>query len=266
MPRISIVVPVYEMRGRGVEYLNVLLSSVHRQTFRDFDVVISDDSSGGDILGFVDSLPHDFRRVIRYTRNPGAKSISSNLNHALQHASGELVKVIFQDDAFLRTDALQMIADLYRASPAARWCLEACVHTSDFRTFRGLLVPSFNEFLLVGHNTISSPSVVSFKRELDAVFDVNLQLLMDVEFYTRLRITHGEPLIVTDPLIANRVWAGQTQRSISAETRLAELIYIAGKYPRIVDAAFLARARRHFASRGDGRMTSLMEQLEARLR
>jgi len=252
------------MRGHGVECLNALLSSVYQQTFRDYAIVISDNSSGSDILRYVDSLPDPFRKTICYTKNPGAKTIPVNLNHAMHHASGELVKVLLQDDAFVRSDALQIIADAYRQNPGAKWCLEACVHTSDFQKFWRLMVPSFNEFLIVGNNTISSPSVLSFKRELDPSFDVNLKLLTDVEFYFRQRMAHGEPLIVPTPLIANRVWTGQTQRSISAEEQFAELVHIANKYPTVVDAAYVNRAKQHFAARGDGRTAGLLAQLESR--
>jgi glycosyltransferase involved in cell wall biosynthesis len=261
MPRISIVVPVYEMRGRGVEFLNVLLRSVHQQTFNDYDIVISDNSVDDDIVRYLDSLPAFFRKRLHYTRNYGAKTISSNLNNGLHHASGELIKVILQDDAFLRVDALQRIAEAYGQNPAAQWCLEACVHTNDFHTFWGLMVPSFNDFLIIGVNTISSPSVVSFKRNLKSRFDVNLNLLVDVEFYSRQRMDHGEPIIVSSPLIGNRVWSGQTQRSISSDTHLAELIYIAAKYPVIVNSAYLARAKIHFEAQGDHKMTDLMVQL-----
>jgi glycosyltransferase involved in cell wall biosynthesis len=80
------------MRGHGVACLNALSGSVYQQTFRDYAMVISDDSSGDDIRRYVDTLLHAFRKAICYTKNPGAKTILFNLNHALLHASGELVK------------------------------------------------------------------------------------------------------------------------------------------------------------------------------
>ena len=44
MPKISIAVPTYEYRGKGVEVLEYAFNTMVKQTFKDFDVVISDHS------------------------------------------------------------------------------------------------------------------------------------------------------------------------------------------------------------------------------
>ena len=42
--KISIVIPCYEMKGHGVEYLRRCLDSIRQQSFEDYDVIISDHS------------------------------------------------------------------------------------------------------------------------------------------------------------------------------------------------------------------------------
>ena len=56
MSQISICIPTYEYKGRGVEFLAELFDSIERQTFTDFDVVISDHSKDDVIQTVVSSL------------------------------------------------------------------------------------------------------------------------------------------------------------------------------------------------------------------
>ena len=51
---------------------------------------------------------------------------------------------------------------------------------------------------------LSSPSVVSFLNECKVEFDENLKLLLDVDFYHRIRMNHGHPHIIPEVLVANR--------------------------------------------------------------
>ena len=56
---------------------------------------------------------------------------------------------------------------------------------------------------MVGRNTISSPSVLSFVNEDIRFFDENLTMLMDCDYYYRLYKRYGLPCIVENYLIAN---------------------------------------------------------------
>ena len=58
--------------------------------------------------------------------------------------------------------------------------------------------------MLEGRNLLSSPSVVCFLRNVKQHFDENLKLLLDTEFYHRMRWENGLPHIITDVLVANR--------------------------------------------------------------
>ena len=40
----SIAIPTYEMNGRGSEFLDFSLSQIYSQEFKDFEVIISDNS------------------------------------------------------------------------------------------------------------------------------------------------------------------------------------------------------------------------------
>ena len=65
-------------------------------------------------------------------------------------------------------------------------------------------VPRWTEHTLEGRNLLSSPSVVSLLNECKVDFDENLKLLLDVDFYHRIRMNHGLPHAIPDVLVANR--------------------------------------------------------------
>ena len=62
--------------------------------------------------------------------------------------------------------------------------------------------PKWNDKLLYGINTISSPSVMSFVNFENNLFDNNLNLLMDCEFYFRLKEKYEILIILTDSILA----------------------------------------------------------------
>ena len=65
-------------------------------------------------------------------------------------------------------------------------------------------LPEWRERTLEGNNHLSSPSVVSFLNKGRVDFDHNLKLLLDVDFYHRMRWKYGLPNIIPEVLVANR--------------------------------------------------------------
>ena len=64
--------------------------------------------------------------------------------------------------------------------------------------------PVWADKTLEGRNLLSSPTVMSFLNECKEEFDVNLKLLLDVDFYHRMRMKNGMPNIIPNTLVANR--------------------------------------------------------------
>ena len=46
---ISICIPTYEMKGKGVEYLEYSFNILYSQTYTDFEIIISDHSLSNEI-------------------------------------------------------------------------------------------------------------------------------------------------------------------------------------------------------------------------
>jgi hypothetical protein len=66
------------------------------------------------------------------------------------------------------------------------------------------MISKWTDMMLEGRNLLGSPSCVSFLTEKFERFDENLQLLMDTDFYHRMRYNHGVPYIIEDYLTSNR--------------------------------------------------------------
>jgi len=81
-PLISICIPAYQR----TEYLRRLLDSIEMQTFRRFEVIITDDSPGTELQNLVEN--HPLQSMIRYYKNQRTLGTPENWN-ALQIHQGQ---------------------------------------------------------------------------------------------------------------------------------------------------------------------------------
>lgn len=203
MTKISIAIPTWESYNNGEQFLDDLLRTIEIQTFKNFEVVISDHSKDDYLLSKIKEFEDKFD--IKYYRNEKDRGNGpANMNNAIRKCSGEIVKIIFQDDFFYDDHALEKIYyALYNSD--RMWLLNATNHTKDDgNSFYWDLYPKFNNDLLKGVNTISSPSVVSFKRQSEVVFDETLVYFMDIDYYYGMRKKYGDPVFYDDILVTNR--------------------------------------------------------------
>jgi glycosyltransferase involved in cell wall biosynthesis len=227
MKKISIAIPTWESYNNGEQFLDDLLRTVEIQTFKDFEVVISDHSKDDYLLPKIKEFEDKFD--IKYYRNENDRGNSpANMNNAISKCSGEIVKIIFQDDFFYDDEALEKI--YYALSDSDRmWLLNGTNHTKDDgNSFYWDLYPKFNDDLLKGVNTISSPSVVAFKRQSEVIFDETLVYFMDIDYYYGMREKYGDPVFYDDILVTNRF---PHENSISSNiTNKQEMMSVESEY------------------------------------
>lgn len=221
--RFSICIPTWEQHGHGKKFLSQLLDSIYRQTFGDYEIVISDHSLNDDIENFLQNKPKI--KYIKYNENYG--NGVSNVNNALKHAEGEVIKIMFQDDFFFSSNSLEKINSEF--NKGCEWLVSACNHTNDGLNFYRNFFPQWNDRLLYGINTISSPSVISFKNDNILFFDEKLTMLMDVEYYHQLFLKYGYPCFLQEILITNRLHEFQIS-SIYNKDINQEIDHIKNKY------------------------------------
>ncbi len=90
-PLVSIVIPAYNPR-----FFAMALQSALGQTYEALEVLVCDDSDGGEIEAIVNAIVDEHR--VRYVRNARHLGFVGNLLQAVKLARGELVKVLCDDD------------------------------------------------------------------------------------------------------------------------------------------------------------------------
>jgi glycosyltransferase involved in cell wall biosynthesis len=242
-PHVSICIPAYEMHGRGAEFLGQLFESLRRQTFQDFEVILSDHSRDSVIQEtcrkWTPVLP------IRYLHNPVLRgNASANLNKALKAATGDIIKPMHEDDFLFIPTALQEIVDSVANIQGFVWGASGFVHTDEMRShFFRRQTPCFPPDTPVVTNTIGAPSVWFFRNHKGILLDEHLIWMNDAELAYRLNATFGPPVILQATLVAIRQWPQQvTQTLANTRLRIAEIRYSLTKHHCWSHAiAFLSR-------------------------
>ena len=231
--KMSIAIPTWESYGKGNEFLDDLFRTIEIQSFKDYEVVVSDHSKNDDLVKVISKFQDKFNLL--YVKNENDRGNGpANTNNAIDHCSGDIIKVMFQDDFFYDDEALEKIYNELSNSDKT-WLLNGCNHTQDDgNSFYWEMFPRWNDKLLEGVNTISSPSVLAFKNNVKRRFDTTLTYYMDVEFYYGMMYDHGEPILYDDVLISNRVGDYSITTNVSHKNRdyyvIKETKYCKEKY------------------------------------
>jgi glycosyltransferase involved in cell wall biosynthesis/cephalosporin hydroxylase/tetratricopeptide (TPR) repeat protein/cyclopropane fatty-acyl-phospholipid synthase-like methyltransferase len=229
---VSIAIPCYEMHGRGVEFLDCSLTKISQQTYKNIEVIISDHSQD-------DSIEHLCNKWksflnIKYFRNENKRGNSSaNMNNALIHCDGDLIKILFQDDFLLSETSIEEIVDAFTRNPHSNWLITACEHSNDGVTFYRPFYPQYDDNIHLGNNTISSPSVLTIRRKDVLLFDENLIWLMDCDYYKSLYVKFGSPSILNKINVVTRTWNCQVSNFVSDGIKTKEYNYVKEKYEKI---------------------------------
>ncbi|MEQ8897465.1 MAG: glycosyltransferase [Roseovarius sp.] len=226
-PAISVCIPAYDMGGAGGDYLGFSLERLTGQTFKDFEVVVSDQSDGPGVAEVCEAYA-DRLAIRRVAYREGKRQASANANNAMRHAGAPILKILFQDDFLCDDTALQQVFDAFQ-DPACRWALMGSAVTRDGETLERPMVPRWHDRIRWGFNTISSPSVLALEAGHGVWFDENLQWLMDGDMYHGCHKAFGAPAILSDTLVANRIHEGQVSAGVSRKLRRREVLYTAQK-------------------------------------
>jgi glycosyltransferase involved in cell wall biosynthesis len=226
--KISICIPTWEQHGYGKTFLTRLLETINSQSYKNFNVVVSDHSVNSEIYETCISFNKKFEII--YVKNESNRGNGpANTNNCIKSANGDLIKIMFQDDFFFDTNSLKYIVESFENNKG-NWLVNGCNHTyDDGKTYGRTMIPKWNDEILFGKNTISSPSVLSFKNFDSCFFDENLTMLMDCEMYYQLYIRYGLPIILDKTLVTNRIHKYQISSTYTKNIS-DEISYIKIKY------------------------------------
>lgn len=190
--KVSIVVPIHNMKD-GDKFLWRLVNSLTEQTFKDWELIITKDGK-----------------------------MAENTNAGIKRAHGEYVKVLYLDDYFAHSQALQHMVEAmdYKESEWLITATDTNVH------------PHWTDNIETGNNKLGSPSALMFRNHFDnnLLFDERMSWLLDCDLYKRMQGKYGYPLLLEDININIGTGDHQMSHILTDEEKLAEHYYIKQKY------------------------------------
>lgn len=183
MSKVSICIPAYKQ----TEFLAKTLDSIKIQNFKDFEIIITDDSPDDSVEQLINS--YDFEGKLRYIKNKVAKGSPANWNEAIKQASGEYIKIMHHDDWFTDANSLSEFVQLLDNNPDADFAFSGCqIYFEDYIRKDFLDEDTVNKvksepYNLIFANIIGVPSVTIHRKSSHIIYDESLKWLVDIDFY-----------------------------------------------------------------------------------
>ncbi|WP_378950575.1 alpha-1,2-fucosyltransferase [Pelosinus sp. sgz500959] len=200
-PKVSICIPAY----RQPALLKRCLASIDRQSFKDYEIIITDDSRDDCLKPVVDEFSSML--TIKYIKNEQQLGSPANWNFAMEHASGEYIKILHHDDWFYDEQSLGAFVEMLDQNPQAGVAFCSSRHYEQDVYISSHILPTEEIQLLYRDpkrlflaNIIGAPSAVIF-RKCDLLFDDQLKWLVDLDFYIQLLSLNPNFVYTQQPLI-----------------------------------------------------------------
>jgi glycosyltransferase involved in cell wall biosynthesis len=204
MSKISIVTPVYTMKdGLSERFLVEYFANLMGQTYTNFEVIISDQSTGDNLKDIVDVFSNVLDIV--YIKNKsGIKNAANNVNHGLKYATGDIVKLLYMDDFFVDANALFKIKTGFEIKEG-KWLISGFICCDEKKTkFYNQREPWYGNKYVNGDNVTGNPSNYSVRRDCALEMDENLLWIVDGEYFYRSYHHYGDPIMIKDTLVCFR--------------------------------------------------------------
>ena len=220
-PKVSICIPSY----REPAFLEEAISSCLIQRYRDFEVIVSDDTPGDSVEAVVAQFAAQDRRV-RYCRNPGPYGAAANSNHAASQARGEWLKFLHHDDALVGEGALELfMANIEKGNflfSPCHWVQGETrgiyrISPESYAKLRRDPIRTLGE----GGNVIGAPSAVMVHRESFAPFDESMVWLFDVFSYLQSAAKGATFFCLDEPVVLINKHQGQLTERVHDDPVIA---------------------------------------------
>lgn len=203
MPFISICIPAY----KHVDYLQRLLDSISTQTYKDFEIIITDDSPDNSVEILLQKYNSLF--FINYYKNETPLGTPENWNEAIRRAKGEWIKMMHNDDWFATNDALQVFYNAIRENPERDFFFSAFqnVEANSGKTEIVKMSAADKAFLrsnpyhLLKKVYIGNPSCTLVRNGLNIFYDKRYKFIVDFDYYIRLIRQKGMPVYIDEVLL-----------------------------------------------------------------
>ena len=209
-PKVSVLIPTYNY----ARYLPEAIESILAQDFVDFELLISDDSSGDASAEVIARYAAQDKRI-RFQIHSIRLGMVQNWNWCLSEARGEYIKFVFGDDKLASQQTLTKLVELMENNPSAALAASArYLIGADSK-----IVELWDDFPKPGlhkgtdvichclkedRNLVGEPTVVLFRKR-DAVrgFNLRYRQVVDLEFWFHL-LENGAFVYTPEPLCCFR--------------------------------------------------------------
>lgn len=181
---ISVCIPAYKKAAK----LAALLDSLLRQDFRDFEVIVSDDSPDDSVKQVCEKYHQYFR--LQYCHNHPALGSPENWNEAIRLAKGQWIKIMHDDDAFAGPDSLRKLYELTQNGAGFVFSGYNIIEGGQIGETHAISAAWVEQLhrdprLLMVNNVIGHPSVVLHRNQKDYLYDPRMKWMVDIDFYIR---------------------------------------------------------------------------------
>lgn len=238
-PKVSICIPVYKQ----AELFKMTFESVLEQTYKDWEIIVADDSPDDTIEKIVaaySSIP------VAYFRNEPALGSPANWNAAVSKAKGEYIKILHHDDRFAERSSLERFVkmlDDHKDADLAFSSTQITMLDTGLSKKHKCSVSKLRKIqkrtqLLLMDNIIGAPSATIIRKNAFVKFDETLKWLVDIDWYLSVMKKNNHVIYESDCLIASYHGAVGQMTSIvqsDKEIQIKEHIMMLERYQDILN-------------------------------
>lgn len=231
--QISICIPCYKNESK----LQKLLESIERQSFKNYEIILTDDSPDDKLRLLVQNkFPH---LAVQYYKNETALGSPGNWNSAIAKAKGDWIKIMHHDDYFAHKDSLKQFFDATSEKADFIFCNYINVYEENntqevFRFPRAKMKALLKEpMILNAKNIIGNPSCTLIRSAFKTIiYDKRFIWKVDLEYYIHLLKKGARIAHLNQELICVGMGSGQITNSVKLkpEFELPEAYFLLEKY------------------------------------
>lgn len=206
MNKVTVLIPVHDPDGKYESFLIEALESIKNQDRTPDEVLLV----ANHLIPYLDHLKGLMGGEIELRfQKSSATSASGNINFGVEVATGELVRLLFQDDVLVGSGSLSSSLELLE-NRNSTWSVIGSQDWDDSSGKKlGKRYPKFSESLKSGINRIGAPSVVCFSKSKYMPMNTDLKYMFDCDWYLKMAHRNGIPVQINTIGVGIRVHEGQ---------------------------------------------------------
>lgn len=235
LPLVSVCIPVYN----GEKYIKYTIDSVLKQTYKNIEIIISDNCSTDNTVKIIES--YDDKRI-KLFKNQNNIGVLRNSNRCVQLSSGDYIKFVYADD-IIHENTIEEMVTVMEANPeislsSVNFChidkenniISKSILKLDSGRYEGTL---FFKQLVINGNIIGCPSGVMIRKHklnITGLFSDELRYMADYDMWIRLCKVGDYYFINKDYMYFRIQSESLTNHNIASIKRVSDFYYLLNKY------------------------------------